>query len=324
MGRGGRKTTTAIKEAKGSSEHMSKASRAIKRVPRPTKKTALHQKFNIRIEAHRGSNRSFHENTIKAFQHAVDLDVDGIELDVWLSSDKVPVIVHGHTEHGLLNAGDFKQNIQETSASDLQALKLADGTPLVPTLADVFEMITKGDKTCSVNIELKGEDLELVDKVVELAAKYKVFDRIFLSSFHYPFREALEKSLKKRKVKHPLFFGYLAWKKEEYPDFSKLIIKKNDIFTLDACLLTKEAEATKNVIEQARKHGLRIGFYFPFEYDEGDKDYQALMEIGADCIITNDVAKVSKFLEPRSKNVVASYHDSKRRSKPSLKLKATR
>lgn len=324
MGRGGRKTTTAIKEAKGSSEHMAKTSRAIKRVPRPVKKTALHQKFNIRIEAHRGSNRSFHENTIKAFEHSINLDVDGIELDVWLSQDKVPVVVHGHTEQGMLNNGAFAKNIQESTVSELQGLVLADGTQLVPTLAQVFELIINGDKTCSVNIELKGEDLELVDKVVEVAAKYKIFDRIFLSSFHYPYREALEKSLKKRKVRQPLFFGFLAWKKEEYPDFSKLLIKKNDIFTLDACLLTKEPEETRNVIEQARKHGLRIGFYFPFEYEEGDKDYQALMDIGANCIITNDVEKVSKFLEPRSKNVVASYHDSKRRSKPSLKMKAIR
>ena len=47
------------------------------------------------IEGHRGVNKEFPENTLRAFQNALDNEIDGVELDVWLSKDNIPVVVHG-------------------------------------------------------------------------------------------------------------------------------------------------------------------------------------------------------------------------------------
>ena len=44
--------------------------------------------------AHRGARSFAAENTIAAFQTALDRGVSGIESDVWLTADGVPVLVH--------------------------------------------------------------------------------------------------------------------------------------------------------------------------------------------------------------------------------------
>lgn len=44
--------------------------------------------------AHRGYSGKYPENTMLAFRKAVEAGADGIELDVQLTKDGVPVIIH--------------------------------------------------------------------------------------------------------------------------------------------------------------------------------------------------------------------------------------
>ncbi len=48
----------------------------------------------ILVEGHRGYAAKYPENTLISFEAAIDLGVDAIEFDVWLSAEKVPVIIH--------------------------------------------------------------------------------------------------------------------------------------------------------------------------------------------------------------------------------------
>ena len=48
----------------------------------------------IYIEGHRGQNRIFYQNTLKSFSKAISNSLDSIEFDVWLTKDKIPVIMH--------------------------------------------------------------------------------------------------------------------------------------------------------------------------------------------------------------------------------------
>ena len=47
------------------------------------------------IEAHRVANKEIFQNTMESFSKAIDYDIDCIETDVWLTKDKVLVLVHG-------------------------------------------------------------------------------------------------------------------------------------------------------------------------------------------------------------------------------------
>ena len=49
------------------------------------------------ITAHRGFSGQYPENTILAFEKALDLGVDLIEFDLYGSKDNVPVVLHDRT-----------------------------------------------------------------------------------------------------------------------------------------------------------------------------------------------------------------------------------
>ena len=50
------------------------------------KKSPLRKKREMRVEGHRGAGLLEPENSLKAFQRAIDLEIDGVELDVLLQS----------------------------------------------------------------------------------------------------------------------------------------------------------------------------------------------------------------------------------------------
>ena len=48
----------------------------------------------ILIEGHRGYCAKYPENTLISYEAAIDMGVDCFEFDIWLSKDKVPVLMH--------------------------------------------------------------------------------------------------------------------------------------------------------------------------------------------------------------------------------------
>jgi glycerophosphoryl diester phosphodiesterase len=81
--------------------------------------------------AHRGTPRRHRENTIAGFHQALELGCDGIELDVQLSADGVPVVYHDRT---LARAGGGWRRIHQLRLSELKRLDYK-----LPLLSDVLE-----------------------------------------------------------------------------------------------------------------------------------------------------------------------------------------
>jgi len=113
--------------------------------------------------AHRGAKGYEAENTLKSFQKALDLNADGIELDVHLSSDGHLIVIHDETIDRTTNS---KGLVNTFSLSELKTF-LIDGKYQIPTLKEVFDLV---DKKCLINIELKG--LGTAGKVASLIEEY--------------------------------------------------------------------------------------------------------------------------------------------------------
>ncbi|MFH6998242.1 glycerophosphodiester phosphodiesterase [Flavobacterium sp. FlaQc-57] len=111
---------------------------------------------------HRGAGYE-PENTLKAFQKALDLNADGIELDVHLSADGYLIVIHDET---IDRTTKGKGLVNTFSLSELKSF-LIDDQYQIPTLKDVFDLV---DKKCLINIELKG--LGTASKVVSLIEEY--------------------------------------------------------------------------------------------------------------------------------------------------------
>lgn len=100
------------------------------------------------VIAHRGASAEKPENTLAAFRRALALDADGIELDVQVTRDGVPVVFHDATLRRLTGSAG---RIAGKTWAELRSLRVGGREP-IPRLADVLRL-TRG--LTVVQIELK-------------------------------------------------------------------------------------------------------------------------------------------------------------------------
>jgi glycerophosphoryl diester phosphodiesterase len=139
------------------------------------------------IFAHRGARAAAPENTLPAFALALDMHVDGIEMDVQCSRDGALVVMHDWTVD---RTTDGSGKVSELSLSELRRLDAGShfgsefaGTP-TPTLDEVLDLI--GDR-CRVNVEIKTEDYrggDEVDVLAQVIAQRNLYDQVIVSSFN--------------------------------------------------------------------------------------------------------------------------------------------
>jgi glycerophosphoryl diester phosphodiesterase len=106
---------------------------------------------------HRGAKGYEPENTLISFEKAIDLKVDGIELDVHLSLDGVLMVIHDET---IDRTTDRKGFVNLFIALELKKYK-------IPTLIEVLDLV---NQKCFINIELKG--IGTAKPVVDLITHY--------------------------------------------------------------------------------------------------------------------------------------------------------
>ncbi|MBN1137918.1 MAG: glycerophosphodiester phosphodiesterase [Anaerolineae bacterium] len=137
--------------------------------------------------AHRGASHEAPANTLAAFLLAVDLDADGIELDVHLSRDGHLVVIHDFDVsattdgHGLVRAKTLAE-LKELDAGSWFDPVFAGQR--IPTLQEVIDAV--GHRLL-LNIELKVKgwgDGGLAEKVVRIVEQNGLVDRVILSSFN--------------------------------------------------------------------------------------------------------------------------------------------
>lgn len=100
---------------------------------------------------HRGAKGHVPENTLISFQKAIELGVDGIELDVHLTSDNHLVVIHDNTLDRTTSGTGL---VSSFTLSELKTLRI-DGQYEIPTWQEILNFI---DKKIFLNIELKGKN----------------------------------------------------------------------------------------------------------------------------------------------------------------------
>jgi glycerophosphoryl diester phosphodiesterase len=144
------------------------------------------------IIGHRGASAVAPENTLAAFSRALEDGADGIEFDVRLSRDRIPVVIH---DDSLKRTGQIDRLVGDLDASELQGCDVSSwfrtaqlenkqsfGT--VPTLAEVFELVRQ--TTALLYLEMKSEaagNTALVESVVNEIHAAQIAARVIVSSF---------------------------------------------------------------------------------------------------------------------------------------------
>jgi len=113
---------------------------------------------------HRGAKGFEPENTLISFERALEMGVDGIELDVHMSCDGAIMVIHDDTIDRTTNGKGF---VNSLSLQDLKSFR-AEKEQEIPTLSEVIDLV---NRKCLINIELKGNGtakpvLELIEYYV--------------------------------------------------------------------------------------------------------------------------------------------------------------
>ena len=139
--------------------------------------------------AHRGFSGRYPENTMLAFEKALETGCDGIELDVHLSRDGEIVIIH---DEELDRTTDGRGWVKDHTLEQLRALdasagyKGVYGVNPIPTLREYFELVK--DTGILTNIELKTGVFEypgIEEKTLRLIDEFGLRERVIISSFNH-------------------------------------------------------------------------------------------------------------------------------------------
>ena len=123
-----------------------------------------------KVIAHRGvwKNTGFPQNSMEAVKKAWEMKLAGVEFDIRMTKDGIPVLNHDPGYKGM--------NIEEYSYEELKAVTLPNGEYL-PLLEDIIKAGIQQNTTRLVfeikALSAKEKSLELTNKVVELIKKHK-------------------------------------------------------------------------------------------------------------------------------------------------------
>lgn len=149
--------------------------------------------------AHRGDSGNAPENTLSAYQQAIQSGIPAIEVDVHLTKDNYVVAIHDDNLGRLSNTNKL---ISECYYNDLLGLEVGSWfdkkftNEHIPTLEQVLELIY--NKVYLV-LELKPFSLrpeEFVLEVLKLIEKYKYIDKTIFVSFDYNLLKILSNTKK--------------------------------------------------------------------------------------------------------------------------------
>ena len=138
----------------------------------------------VEIMAHRGSSKVAPENTMAAFQLAIEEGADWIEIDVQETADGNVVVMH---DSDFMKLAGSPLKIWDADLDQLDELDVGSWVSAefsdqrVPTLADVLRLCRD---QVGVNIELKyyGHDQDLERRVIEIVETEEMTDQIMIMS----------------------------------------------------------------------------------------------------------------------------------------------
>ena len=159
------------------------------------------------IIAHRGTSRFAPENTLAAFKMAVAVGAEGVEFDVRLSKDRVPVVIHDPT---LERTGMRREKVSDMTAEQLadvdvgswfnkkhpKRTALDHSGETVPTLGQVLDLLDNFDGLIYVELKADGADLNrLVAAVCGVLRVSKLLPQIIVKSFDLAAVSAVKRHL---------------------------------------------------------------------------------------------------------------------------------
>lgn len=176
----------------------------------------IKHKQGLTVAAHRGDSYNFYENTMKAFELAIENGADMIETDVRLTKDNVLVLCH---DESLKRTGRVDVKIADLTYDELQNYNVGDvnNFAAVPKLEELLVLLKEKDIMLNLEIKEYYEDGNIdrcnycIEKCVEMIEKYKIADNMVFNSFDAYVLEYIHKKYPGKYMLHG-FYPYSIMK----------------------------------------------------------------------------------------------------------------
>ena len=239
------------------------------------------------IIAHRGCRARYPENTLIAFEAALEAGVDMIELDVMLSKDRHMMVIH---DADLERTTNGRGSVSSHTLEELKRLDAGSwfdarfAGERLPTLEEVLDL---ANGRTALNIEIKRSAYEpdhppdaVERQLVDLVRRKGGMDSVLVSSFEW---RALENLVRMGQ-------GPSVSLLSRYPDEDRHLeaCKSLGAFSWHPSYLA----VTKEHVGAAHGAGLLV---FPYNADTPE-DIRRMLDMGVDGVITSDPLLMKKLV----------------------------
>jgi glycerophosphoryl diester phosphodiesterase len=256
----------------------------------------------ILVHGHRGARALRPENTLPAFEYAISVGVDVLELDLAVTKDNVVVVSHDPVLPSLICKGPTERpairalTLSELRRYDCGSLKnpaYPRQVPVpgsrVPTLDEVFALAPRGSFEFNIETKLSEAQPELAPEpddfarlVLEVIRRHKLEKRVMVQSFDWRTLHALKKLA-------PEIRRSALYEKGE-KDFVTIAREA------DATIVSPQYNlVTPEKVRAAHAAGLQVVPWTP----NTPADWDRMIDARVDAIITDDPAALIAYLKKR-------------------------
>ena len=215
------------------------------------------------------------ENTIESVKKAIELNVDGIEIDVFKSKTGELVVYHDPFLSRLSNSNAF---IEQISLDSIKKVELIGGFS-IPTLEEIVDIIPE---KIFLNIELKGKDTanETNKIIINYLNKYNLpSSKFIISSFIWD-------ELKKiRSINKDVPIAILVDSLYKIDDAIKLAKQINAV-----ALNPNNKFITKGIVNKIQSNNIKV---YPYTINT-PKNIRRIRSMGVDAIITDYPERIKR------------------------------
>ena len=215
------------------------------------------------------------ENTIESVQKAIELNVDGIEIDVFKSKTGELVVYHDPFLSRLSNSNAF---IEQISLDSIKKIELIGGY-FIPTLKEIVDIIPE---KIFLNIELKGEDTAFQTNKIIIN---------YLNTYNFPVSKFIISSFRWDELKKIRSFN------KDIP----IAILVDSLYKIDdAIKLAKQINAvalnpnkefiTKEIVNKIQSKNIKV---FPYTINT-PRNIRKMRSMGVDAIITDYPERIKR------------------------------
>jgi glycerophosphoryl diester phosphodiesterase len=210
--------------------------------------------------AHRGEPVGHRENTVEAVAAALDAGAEMVEIDVRLTADGAPVLLH---DAELTRLWGVDRLLSELTLDQVQQLK-GPGGERIPGLQEIAELVTERDR--QIMVDLPAADAGPV--AFDLLERLGVLDAMLFAG--------ATGSLRAHSATARIA---LSWDALELPDEALLAQRRPEYFNPYFRLLTA------GIADQMHERGMRVSVWTV----DHPGDMAAAIAQGADAIISNRI-----------------------------------